>query len=76
MTKEEKQLRKHKRCQKRRKHNHVNQSDVIRIMNNECLNFSQAKHQYRYGYFYNDYGEIKQVCDYHGHCDYPCNGDC
>lgn len=75
MTKEEKQRRKHLRCEKRRERK--GNYNVIGQYMRKGLSVSQAKSAYRWGYFYNDYGEQMQVCDYQGgFCTYPCNGDC
>lgn len=74
MTKEQKQLRKHKRCEKRRNKN--NSPTIQRYMQENDLSFSQARSQYKNGYFYTSYGKIMQVCNWEGCCDYPCNGDC
>lgn len=74
MTKEEKQLRKHHRCEKRRNKRSVSNSRITRLME-EGLTFTQARCHDKWGYFV-EYGKQRQVCDYQGICDYPCNGDC
>lgn len=74
MTKEEKQLRKHLRCDKRRIRRKVSIDRISRYMA-EGLSFTQAKSHYRHGFFL-EYGKERQVCSWYGICDYPCNGDC
>lgn len=75
MTKEEKQARKHRRCEKRREKKKEDYNAIGYYMR-KGLSVGQAKSVIHRGYFYNDYGEIKRVCNYMGFCDYPCNGDC
>lgn len=67
--------RKLRRCEKRRKRYKLDNLELQRYTN-RGLSFSQARSQIRYGYFYDSYGEKKQICDYMGTCQYPCNGDC
>lgn len=73
MTKEEKQLRKYRRCEKRRKRKVDN--ETIRRYMSKGLTVGQAMSFYRRGYFYEN-GERKRICEYRGLCSYPCNGDC
>jgi hypothetical protein len=74
MTKEEKQLRKHYRCERRRNKRHVSNSTIKRFME-EGLTFTQARSNARRGFFV-EYGKERRICNYQGICDYPCNGDC
>ncbi len=76
MTKEEKQLRKHRRCEKRRARNRVDKKQVFELMKEENFSFSEAKSYLRDGYFYSDNGERMMICNYIGYCSWPCNGDC
>lgn len=75
MTKEEKQRRKHLRCEKRRKKK-LNYSTIGYYMR-QGLSLGQAKSLYRWGYFYGEGGQQRQLCHSEdGFCTYPYNGDC
>lgn len=74
MTNEEKQKRKFHRCEKRRKKRSVSNSRITRHME-EGLTFTQARSHAKWGYFVEN-GKSRQICDYQGICDYPCNGEC
>ena len=76
MTKEEKQARKKRRCEKRR----INNDKVIdKAMHFVCeygVSLKQAKSIIRCGTFLNTEGKEMQTCSWKGLCFYPCNGDC
>ncbi len=75
MTKEEKQLRKYNRCQRRKRRNYISASTLSDAIG-AGLSISEARQYIRRGYFYNNSGVPMQICDYQGICSHPCNGDC
>lgn len=75
MTIQEKQLRKYRRCEKRRNRTGRMVDKIVSIKREYELSFSQARNQVRYGHF-TICGKDMQICSYEGICDHPCNGDC
>ena len=71
MTKEEKQARKHKRCEKRRANKKDNIQKAINIYREYSLSWTEAKQLAKNGVFLRGNGYM-QICDYKGLCSSPC----
>lgn len=74
MTKDEKQLRKYRRCKRRKERNFISANELSTAIG-VGLSISEARYYIKRGYFYNSAGEQVQICGYQGICQYPCDGD-
>jgi hypothetical protein len=68
------QIRKHRRCEKRRAQRALSSEDRELM---PSLTKYQFKQYIKYGSWWDPIEQKQmQVCDYKGHCECPCNGDC